>query len=186
MHISFKKVKVEDCDFILKIRNDDSTRAFLHNSSTFSKDEFKSWFCSKKPDWLKVIANEKEVGYIRTVIDYPDIEIGMDISPDNRGKGYAKAAYKKLLKNLKYKCYRKATLRVLKANDIAFNLYKKLGFKTIEETENDFYMEFPLNKFTGKAAKVICTWYGGRRGSFGGEGWNPEHNLEMFEYWWSK
>ena len=40
-----------------------------------------------------------------------------------------------LVKNLKLKLYRKATLRVLKSNKIAFNLYKKLGFQVEEETK---------------------------------------------------
>ena len=184
MDIKFAKVKVEDCDFILKIRNDDSARSFLHNSRKFSKSQFTKWFSRENPEWLKIIYQDKEVGYVRTVSNYPDIEIGMDICPSHRGKGYAKAAYEKLLERLRFKLYRKATLRVLRVNVVAFNLYKRLGFEVKEETENDLYMELALNEFRGKAAKVICTWYGGRRGAFRGEGWTPHHNLEMLKYWW--
>ena len=67
-----------------------------------------------KPDWLKILYNDEEVGYVRTVSSYPNIEIGMDIAPNHRGKGYAKAAYRKLLESLTFKMYNKATLRVLK------------------------------------------------------------------------
>ena len=186
MGIEFAKVKVEDCDFILKIRNDDSTRSFLHDSRKFSKTEFKKWFKSKKPDWLKILYNDEEVGYVRTVSSYPNIEIGMDIAPNHRGKGYAKAAYRKLLESLTFKMYNKATLRVLKSNFVALSLYKKLGFKIKEETDNDLYMELELNTLKGKAAKVICTWYGSRRGNFAGKKWTPEDNLEMLKYWWNK
>ena len=185
MDLDFKKVTVEDCDFILKIRNDDSTRHFLHNSQKFSSAQFKKWFAKENPEWIKVIHRDVEVGYMRTVISYPDVEIGMDVCPTHRGKGYAKEAYQKLLKNLKLKLYRKATLRVLKSNKIAFNLYKKLGFQVEEETKEDFYMEFPLNEYVGKSAKVICTWYGARRGAFNGRKWYPEDNLEMLKYWWN-
>ena len=184
MAIEFTKIKIEDCDFILKIRNDDSTRHFLHNSQKFSKSEFQKWFNKENPEWIKVAHDGVPVGYMRTVVNYPDIEIGMDLCPTHRGKGYAKAAYEKLLKNLKFKLYRKATLRVLKSNTVAFNLYKKLGFETKEETNTDFYMELQLNKRVGKSAKVICTWYGARRGAFSGEYWRPEHNIKMFNYWW--
>jgi len=186
VRISFKKIKIEDCDFILKIRNDDSTRRFLHDSQKFSKDEFKNWFESKSPDWLKILHNDEEVGYIRTVSSYPSIEIGMDISPNHRGKGYAKAAYRKLLESLTFKMYHKATLRVLKSNFVALSLYEKLGFKIKEETDNDLYMELELNTLKGKAAKVICTWYGPRRGNFAGKKWAAEDNLEMLKYWWNK
>ena len=186
MRISFKKIKIEDCDFILKIRNDDSTRRFLHDSQKFSKDEFKNWFESKSPDWLKILHNDEEVGYIRTVSNYPSIEIGMDISPNHRGKGYAKAAYRKLLESLTFKMYHKATLRVLKSNFVALRLYEKLGFKIKEKTDNDLYMELELNTLKGKAAKVICTWYGPRRGNFAGKKWTAEDNLEMLKYWWNK
>ena len=186
MGIEFAKVKVEDCDFILKIRNDDSTRSFLHDSRKFSKTEFKKWFKSKNPDWLKILYNDEEVGYVRTVSTYPSIEIGMDISPNHRGKGYAKAAYRKLLESLTFKMYNKATLRVLKSNFVALSLYKKLGFKIKEETDNDLYMELELNTLKGKAAKVICTWYGSRRGNFAGKKWTSEDNLEMLKYWWNK
>lgn len=186
MDIEFKRVTLEDCDFLLRVRNDDSTRNFLHNSQKFSKEEFTNWFLKENPEWLKVLHEGKEVGYMRIVSNYPDIEIGMDVCPKCRGKGYAKAAYGKLLKSLGLKLYRKATLRVLKSNPIALSLYEKLGFKIKEETEKDFYMELPLNKYSGKSAKVICTWYGSRRGGFNGEGWNPEDNLEMFQYWWNK
>lgn len=42
MGIEFAKVKVEDCDFILKIRNDDSTRSFYMTLGSFLRRSLKS------------------------------------------------------------------------------------------------------------------------------------------------
>ena len=77
----------------------------------------------------------------------------MDIAPNHRGKGYAKAAYRKLLESLTFKMYNKATLRVLKSNFVALSLYKKLGFKIKEETDNDLYMELELNTLKERLLK---------------------------------
>jgi RimJ/RimL family protein N-acetyltransferase len=86
------------------------------------------------------------VGYIRTDKDAGDsIEIGMDIHPDHRGRGYAKAAYVELFKYLKKDRYSKATLRVLKKNLVAIKCYSELGFILDDETETDLGMSLNLN-----------------------------------------
>ena len=66
------------------------------------------------------------VGYIRTNGD----EIGCDIHPNFRRKGYARMAYEIYLKDKKY-----ATLKVFDDN-FAKNLYKKLGFTSTGDSEN--------------------------------------------------
>ena len=64
-------------------------------------------------------SNNENVGYLRTSGD----EIGCDIHPKHRRKGYARLAYNEYLKDKDY-----ATLWVFEDN-FAKNLYESLGFK---------------------------------------------------------
>ena len=62
--------------------------------------------------------------------------VGLDIHKDWRGRGLATTAYKifldKIKKNINIK---EAYLKVLCENQVAYNLYKKLGFV---ETKREF------------------------------------------------
>lgn len=121
--IELKLLTEKDLPFLLEIRNDDSTRYYLEDDSIFTLNECKKWFGSLVSPWYIININNNKVGYIRTNGD----EIGCDIHPKFRKKGYAKMAYKEYLKDKKY-----ANLKVFKDN-FAINLYKKLGF--VEEGE---------------------------------------------------
>jgi len=120
--IELKLLTEEDLLFLLEVRNDDSTRFYLEDDSIFTLDECKKWFVNLNSPWYIIETIEgNKVGYIRTNGD----EIGCDIHPKFRRKGYAKMAYKEYLKDKKY-----ASLKVFKDN-FAINLYKKLGFVEI-------------------------------------------------------
>jgi ribosomal protein S18 acetylase RimI-like enzyme len=120
--IELKLLTEEDLSFLLEVRNDDSTRFYLEDDSIFTLDECKKWFVNLNSPWYIIETIEgNKVGYIRTNGD----EIGCDIHPKFRRKGYAKMAYKEYLKDKKY-----ASLKVFKDN-FAINLYKKLGFVEI-------------------------------------------------------
>ncbi len=112
--------------FLLEIRNEDSTRFYLEEDSIFTLDECRKWFVNLNSPWYIIETIEgNKVGYIRTNGD----EIGCDIHPKFRRKGYAKMAYKEYLKDKKY-----ASLKVFKDN-FAINLYKKLGFVEIDKSD---------------------------------------------------
>ncbi len=82
---------------------------------------------------VEYIENEHNVGYIRQYWREIDgekiIELGADVHPKHRRKGYAKAAYIKLLKNLESAC-----LWVFEDN-FARNLYFELGFRDNGKTK---------------------------------------------------
>ena len=65
------------------------------------------------------------VGYLR-LNEYGDV--GCDIHPHHRRRGYAKVAYKQYLKYLRSQQIKTATLWVFEDN-FAKNLYESLGFK---------------------------------------------------------
>ena len=121
--IKLRPLDLNDLEFLLEVRNDNSTLQFLENDSKFTLEESKSWFENTQPKWYIIEVFEYpvaySVGYIRTNGD----EVGCDIHPNFRRKGYARMAYKLYLKDKDY-----ASLWVFEDN-FAKNLYEELGFK---------------------------------------------------------
>jgi ribosomal protein S18 acetylase RimI-like enzyme len=109
--------------FLLEIRNHETTRYNLENDSVFNLEQCKKWFSELKSPWYIVTSNDTPVGYVRTNGD----EIGCDIHPDYRRNGYARQAYKLILKEM-----RTASLWVFDDN-FAKILYQNLGFKETGE-----------------------------------------------------
>lgn len=107
-----------DLPFLLEVRNNETTRVNLENDSEFTMKECLSWFLKTRPIWYIIEIDDNSVGYIRTNGD----EVGIDIHPDYRRKGYAREAYKLYLKDKEY-----ASLWVF-VDNFAKNLYTELGF----------------------------------------------------------
>ena len=118
--IYLKSLTESDLPFLLEIRNDDSTRCNLENNSKFTLKESLEWFRQNKPKWYIILHQGVPVGYIRTSGD----EVGCDVHPNFRRRGYAKMAYETYLKNKDY-----ASLWVFEDN-FAKEFYEKLGFYT--------------------------------------------------------
>lgn len=146
-----------DLRFLLKVRNDESTRKNLENDSIFSIEECRNWYKNNKPNWF-IIYNENgnKVGYLRTNGD----EVGCDIHPNYRRRGYAKQAFLNYLKDKTH-----ATLWVFEDN-FAINLYEKLGFhkngesKIIRERK---YIKMIYNQKKQKSCYIINFYLGNRR-----------------------
>jgi hypothetical protein len=116
--INLRPLTENDLEFLLEVRNDNSTLQFLENDSKFTLKQSIKWFRETQPKWFIIEINRMSVGYIRTNGD----EVGCDIHPNFRRRGYAKMAYELYLKDKSY-----ASLWVFKDN-FAKNLYEKLGF----------------------------------------------------------
>ena len=124
--IYFKPLTKDDLSFLLEVRNDTSTRSNLENDNEFTLEECQNWFDKTNPEWFLIINEVQEkVGYFRT----NGTDIGCDIHPDFRRKGYARNSFEAYLKDKKY-----ATLWVFEDN-FALGLYKSLGFKENGETK---------------------------------------------------
>lgn len=122
-NLELRQLNHEDLEFLLEVRNHESTRNFLENDSVFTIDQCREWFQKLTSPWYIISVNGLNVGYIRT----DDNEVGCDIHPNHRRKGYAKQAYIKYLENRDL-----ATLWVFDDN-FAKNLYLELGFVENEE-----------------------------------------------------
>lgn len=116
--VTLKPLTENDLPFLLEVRNDESTRQFLEHDSKFTLKEALKWFRGGQPKWFIIEINRTSVGYIRTNGD----EVGCDIHPNFRRRGYAKMAYELYLQDKDY-----ASLWVFEDN-FAIKLYKKLGF----------------------------------------------------------
>jgi len=123
--VTLRPLLITDLSFLLEVRNHESTRVNLENDSTFTLNECEKWFGSLKSPWYIIEINSHKVGYFRTNGD----EVGCDIHPDYRRKGYAKIAYEIYLKDKKY-----ASLWVFDDN-FAKQLYLNLGFKPTRDTK---------------------------------------------------
>ncbi len=126
-----RTLSIWDLPFLLEVRNDDSTRFNLENDSVFTLEQCVEWFLDKRPNWYIIEIDGNSIGYIRTNGD----EVGIDVHPDFRRKGYAREAYELYLKDKEY-----ASLWVF-VDNFAKNLYTELGFvengntKTIRDRE---------------------------------------------------
>jgi hypothetical protein len=137
--VTLRPLLITDLPFLLEVRNHESTKINLENDSTFTLNECEKWFGNLKSPWYIVKVNTEKVGYFRTNGD----EVGCDIHPNYRRKGYAKIAYEIYLKDKKY-----ASLWVFDDN-FAKQLYLNLGFKA---TEN--------NKFVRERLYIEMEYFG--------------------------
>lgn len=137
--MKLRDMTVSDLHFLLEVRNDITTRSFLENDSIFKYEECKQWFETTEPKWYIIEVDDNPVGYIRTNGD----EVGCDIHPKFRRKGYARKAYEIYLSVKSY-----ATLWVFEDN-FAKNLYESLGFKPtgdVKHIRNKPYLKMVLEK----------------------------------------
>lgn len=116
--MTLRKLTEFDLPFLLEVRNDITTRINLENDSIFTLQECNEWFLKTNPIWYIIEVDGSSVGYVRT----NGYEVGIDIHPNYRRKGYARNAYKLYLKDKNY-----ASLWVFSDN-FAKNIYTELGF----------------------------------------------------------
>lgn len=126
---------VNDISFFNEVRNECSN--FLHNKSKYTLEQSYQWFLKKgetDPFFIYEIEGIK-IGYFRTSNwTKNSCYVGMDIHKDFRGKGFAKLAYNIFFEYIKnnYLDIKELKLEVLKSNNIAYRLYKKIGFSEIK------------------------------------------------------
>lgn len=83
--------------------------------------------------------------WVRDMNDYGHIDSGVpsfaiSLYKEYRGYGIGTELMKKMLTELKVRGYKKASLAVQKKN-YAVKMYKKLGFKIIDENDEEYIME---------------------------------------------
>ncbi len=96
--------------------------------------------------------DEKIIGavWVRIMNDYGHIDddtpsFAISLYKEYRGMGIGTALMDRMFRHLKKEGYKKASLAVQKAN-YAVRMYEKLGFKTVDENEEEFIMVCELNE----------------------------------------
>ena len=148
--IAFRVIEKDDLEILRKLHNDQSTWENLLNIDFVDEENQLNWWKNlhnKKDDKRFVICmanNLKEViGRLRFQnINYlhNNCEIGLDILPAYRGKGFGLKSYKMAL-NFLFNHYNMNMiyLKVADFNPNAKKLYEKVGFKETGRLPKYFY-----------------------------------------------
>lgn len=137
----------EDIEFLYKTRINPEIDKMLSGNPPSSFEEHEKFFENnqKKLRWIYIAENtEKErIGYSQIYdVKEDQLEVGFAISPDYQGKGYGKNLVMATIEKAKETFPdRKIVLYVKTDNPKAIYIYKKYGFKEIEEKNNLTYME---------------------------------------------
>ncbi len=118
--------------------------------SIINKPELQVYIANfgKKKDDIGLVAEvaEKVVGavWVRIMNDYGHIDddtpsFAISLYPDYRGLGIGTALMKEMLRTLKDRGYKQASLAVQKAN-YAVRMYQNVGFETVDENEEEYIM----------------------------------------------
>lgn len=110
-------------------------------------------FGKKKDDYCLVVETDGKVvgaAWVRIMNDYGHVDdetpsLSISLYKEYRDKGIGSRLMQEIIKLLVSKGYKHVSLSVQKAN-YAVNMYLKLGFKTIKETDEEFIMVKELNE----------------------------------------
>lgn len=111
--------------------------------SKFSKNTRNSL---KQNPYFDILIGEKKIGELNlSQISNDELNIvWLEIEDSYRGKGYAQAILKSLIKFAKDQGFKKLTLEVPGCSPDAKHIYEKLGFKTIKKIDSkndDIFLE---------------------------------------------
>lgn len=88
--------------------------------------------------------------WTRIMNDYGHVDdeipsFAISLYPEYRRKGYGTELMRRMLALLKEQGYKKASLVVQKAN-YAVRMYRKLGFETVNETDEEYIMVYKIQE----------------------------------------
>ena len=131
--IEIRPIEHSDHSTINRIRN--ASAKYLHDDRTFTEEKTLEWIRVYDPDWYAIAMDGEMIGYFRISNhskENRNLYIGADIDEEHRGKGLGYRSYIMMMSKLfNERKLNKISLEVLETNQVAFNLYSKLGF--IEE-----------------------------------------------------
>ena len=107
---------------------------------------YENFGCGKADCCVAAEVNQRVIGaaWSRIMNDYGHVDeqtpsLAIALYADYRGKGIGIRLMRKLLELLKEKGYKQASLSVQKEN-YAVNMYRKLGFEVVRETDEEYIM----------------------------------------------
>lgn len=132
MKVRIRKVSKNDWRFILKLRNQESSRLSFHDTSTVNWDIHVSYMnkITNNPTdhhWI-VTCNNKDVGYIKIVNNV----FGSNLLDGYKRRGIGSAAYKLVFEEAKKLGFKKLNAEVKIDRPIPLTFEEKIGWKKIK------------------------------------------------------
>ena len=132
MKIRIREATKNDWKFILKLRNQESSRLSFFNTSTVDWDTHVSYMTklTNNPTdhhWI-IIFDDKDVGYIKIV----NTELGSNLLDGYRRKGIGTAAYKLVFEEAKKLGFKKLNAEVKIDRPVPFTFEEKTSWKKIK------------------------------------------------------
>jgi RimJ/RimL family protein N-acetyltransferase len=125
----------DDLPFLLRLRNDPETRQWSRTTEEISEAEHRDWF-EKTTDRIFVAeldSGDERIGTVRFVRHPHELEMGIVIAPEHRGKGYAARMISAGIEN----AWAPVVAYVREDNLKSLSAFKRAGFK-----EDDVYVRF--------------------------------------------
>jgi RimJ/RimL family protein N-acetyltransferase len=124
----------DDLPFLLRLRNDPETRQWSRTTEEISEAEHRDWF-EKTTDRIFIAENERgdAFGTVRFVRHPHELEMGIVIAPEHRGKGYASLMIELGVKE----AWAPVVAYVREDNDKSLHAFRRAGFKM-----DDLYYRF--------------------------------------------
>lgn len=155
--IFLRKIKIDDIEFLRRLRNKERVRKAFINSDIITSDAQVKWYehyIVKNNDIIFAICKIDDaitIGFISLYdIDLVNkcAEFGrFMIDDDFLGSGYANEAMRHIVRYSYEKlCLTALNLVVKKNNIIAYNCYKKAGFFVYKQDDDFLYMKKVLTK----------------------------------------
>jgi len=148
--IAFRVIEREDLETLRKLHNDPTTYLNLLNIDLVDEEGQLEW-------WKNLYKKKDDKRYVICFADKPNViigrlriqsinwlhnncEVGLDITPEYRGKGYGVKSYEMLLEFLfNHLNMNMVYLKVADFNPNAKKLYEKVGFKETGRLPQSYY-----------------------------------------------
>lgn len=149
VEISYREVNINDSQDLFNWRNDMLTRKMFRNPKRVNIEQHHEWLSNKIINnncyfLIFFIGGLRKIGYVRFDIKDTFAEISINISPLERGNGYATKCLLLSIKSFqkKYTEVKKLLAEIKTSNIASKKSFEKVGFKVMRD-DGEFWQ---LNK----------------------------------------
>lgn len=148
--VMMRAIEADDLAFLAECRNAPETWKYLGNIDFANEERQRAWLHSSSLDKTKAYyvlckLDGTRIGFVRMdEIDFVNrsIRVGGDIHPAHRKLGYGTAMYRLILKyTFDYLNMHRVWLMLIGYNQVAFSLYKKMGFRVEGKQREGIYRD---------------------------------------------
>jgi len=150
--LNIRKVIESDSKVIFEWRNDDLTRKMFRTSALVKWKEHSEWLAStlKNPNRCLLMCetiNSKPIALIRFDIKGQSAELSINLSPSQRGKGFAPKCLSLALDYFEnhYPLVSNLIAEIKTLNFSSRKLFEKVGFNLIEERGDYWHLSASIN-----------------------------------------